>query len=243
MQQSLPKRQCRNCYFSRLVAGLLHCVKNPPVADSDTGQARWPIVKEDDICGGFRYAEDNHIAANHWPKNELIIYKDRYGDYCKIPLTHGKFAKVDPQDYIWLSQLRWHCRINPNGIYALRSIRDAGKHKKIYMHRLIMDTPLDLVCDHINHDGLDNRKSNLRNCTMRQNKANTRPTKWASSKYKGVTFAKREKKWVVYIKKDGRQIFLGYFDDEVEAAKAYDAAARKLHGEFAYLNFPRCNDK
>ncbi len=101
-----------------------------------------------------------------------------------------------------------------------------------------MDTPPYLVCDHINHDGLDNRKTNLRNCTLKQNNANTRPTKGASSKYKGVTFAKREKKWVVYIKKDGRQTFLGCFDDEVEAAKAYDAAAAKLYGEFAYLNFP-----
>jgi hypothetical protein len=238
MQQSLPKRQCRNCYFSRFTADSLHCVKNPPAVDIDTGLARWPIVKEDDICGCLRFAEENYIATNHWPKNELPIYKDQYGDYCKIPLTHGKFAKVSPEDYIWLSQFRWHCAMNSKGAYAGRSFRIAGKLRRIYMHRLIMDTPPELVCDHINHDGLDNRRFNLRNCTTKENKANTRPTKGASSKYKGVTFAKREKKWVVYIKKEGKQSFIGYFDDEIEAAKAYDAAAAKLYGEFAYLNFP-----
>jgi len=238
MQQGFPKRQCRNCYFSRLVAGFLHCAKNPPAVDIDTGQARWPIVKDDDICGAFCLAKDNHIATDHWPKNNLPIHKDRYGDYCKIPLTHGKFAKVDPDDYIWLSQFRWHYKINSKGTYALRSLRVAGKSKKIYMHRLIMDTPPYLVCDHINHDRLDNRKSNLRNCTIKQNNANKRPTKGASSKYKGVCYTKREKKWMAYIKKDGRLFFLGYFDDEVEAAKTYDRAAKKYHGEFAMLNFP-----
>ncbi len=106
------------------------------------------------------------------------------------------------------------------------------------MHRLIMNTPPDLVCDHINHNGLDNRKANLRNCTIKQNNANARPAKWTSSKYKGVSYIKRKKKWAVYIKKDGRQFNLGCFADEAEAAKAYDASAKKLHGEFAHLNFP-----
>jgi hypothetical protein len=238
MEKGPKERQCQNCYFSCCIAGFLHCIKNPPALDSDTGQARWPIVKDGDVCGGFRFAENNKIKDDHWPKNDLPVYKDRFGDYCKIPLTHSKFAKVDPQDYIWLSQFRWHCKANSNATYAVRTITVAGKSKRIYMHRLIMDTPPHLVCDHINHDGLDNRKGNLRNCTIKENNANARSAKGASSEYKGVTYSKRKKKWSVYIKKDGRQFNLGCFNNEAEAAKTYDAAAIKLHGEFAHLNFP-----
>jgi hypothetical protein len=106
------------------------------------------------------------------------------------------------------------------------------------MHRLIMNTPSHLVCDHINHHGLDNRKVNLRNCTISQNNANSRSACSTSSKYKGVSWDKRRKKWSAYIKKDSRQFNLGQFDSEIEATKAYDQASKKLHGQFAALNFP-----
>jgi len=238
MPQSLKKRQCRQCYFSRLFADTLHCVKNPPALARDTGQARWPIVKEDDICGQFRFADENPIESDHWPRNELPIYTDRFGDYCKIPLTQGKFAKVDPEDYLWLAQFRWHCKTNINAIYAVRTITCAGKSKRIFMHRLIMNTPAHLVCDHINHEGLDNRKNNLRNCTIKQNNANSRSAANASSKYKGVSWSKSRKKWAAYIKKNGTQLFLGHFTSETDAAKTYDEAAKKYHREFANLNLP-----
>ena len=152
MRQPPGKRNCRNCYFARLIADRLHCVKNEPAIDYETGCARWPAVKDDDICGKFRCAAENHIDADHWPKNDLKIYTDRFGDYCKIPLTQARFAKVDPEDYIWLSQFRWHCKVNKNAIYAVRNINHAGKSKRIFMHRLLMDTPPHLVCDHVNHD-------------------------------------------------------------------------------------------
>ncbi|MHC4659502.1 MAG: AP2 domain-containing protein [Planctomycetota bacterium] len=238
MKQGPEKRNCSNCYFSRPIADKLHCVRNPPALDTDTGQARWPAIKQNDICGQFRYADEIHIDKDHWPKNELPIYKDHFSDYCKIPLTQGKFAKVDPEDYIWLSQFRWHCKINKNAVYAARTITSAGKQKRIYMHRLIANTPPHLVCDHINHIGLDNRKANLRNCTLSQNNANARSAANASSKYKGVSWNKKRKKWAAYIKKDSKQINLGNFNSEIQAAKAYDQAAKKYHGEFAALNFP-----
>ena len=241
MPQRPEKRQCSGCYFSRFIADNLHCLKNPPDLNKDTGEARWPIVKKDDICGIFRYAEKKHIDTDHWPRNAVPIYRDAFGDYCKIPLTRGKFAKVDPQDYLWLAQFRWHCKTNKNTIYAVRTVTEAGKQKRIFMHRLIAGTPGHLVCDHINHNGLDNRSANLRNCTIRQNNANSRSAKSSSSKYKGVSWSRSHKKWAVYIKKDSKQFFLGHFDDEKEAAKAYDEAAKRLHGEYAGLNFPSEN--
>jgi len=106
------------------------------------------------------------------------------------------------------------------------------------MHRQIARTPDHLVCDHVNHDGLNNRKKNLRNCTLTQNNANSRPSKNSSSKYKGVSWNKSRRKWAAFIKKNGAQLHLGYFYDETSAAHAYDRAARKYHAEFANLNFP-----
>jgi hypothetical protein len=103
---------------------------------------------------------------------------------------------------------------------------------------MIMNTPPHLVCDHINHDGLDNRRAYLRNCTIKQNNANSRSAKNASSKYKGVSWNKTRKKWAAYIKKDYKQLYLGLFENETEAAKVYDKMAKKLFGKFAQLNFP-----
>lgn len=237
MPQRPQKRNCSACYFSRPFDGTLHCLRNPPAIEPDTGCACWPIVKQTDICGRFRFTSQDHIHSDHWPKNALPIYTDRLGDYCRIPLTQGKFAKIDPEDYIWLAQFRWHCKINKNSIYAVRSITISGRTKRIYMHRLIVNTPSHLLCDHINHNGLDNRKANLRNCTIKQNNANSRSAQSASSKYKGVSWNKRRKKWSAYIKKDGIQLNLGSFDNQIDAAKAYDKAAKKLHGQFAALNF------
>lgn len=236
MRRTAGKRNCRDCYFSRLIADGLHCVKNPPALDYSTGEARWPAVMQNDVCGQFRYADENPIGGDHWPRNELPIYRDRFGDYCKIPLTRGQFAKVDPEDYIWLSQFRWHCSKQPHTSYAIRNAGEGAERKKVAMHREIMETPGHLVCDHINRNGLDNRKQNLRNCTKGENNLNQPAQRNSVSRYKGVYRRKNMKKWAACIKTKGKQKHLGYFEDEMEAAKAYDEAAKIYHGEFAKLN-------
>ncbi len=168
----------------------------------------------------------------------MPIYRDAFGDYCKIPLSQGRFAKVDPEDYIWLSQFRWSAKVGPNAIYAVRTVQVRGRSKRIYMHRQLMNTPDGLVCDHINHDGEDNRKANLRNCTISQNNANRRCSPNASSRYLGVSWDRHRNKWECQIKKDGVAKNLGLFDSEEATARAYDAAAWALHGVYANLNFP-----
>jgi hypothetical protein len=174
----------------------------------------------------------------------LPICEDEFGPYCKIPLTQNRFAKVDPADYIWLSQFRWCCKTGKDRCYAVRHIQERGRTKRIHMHRQIMNTPDNMICDHKNHNGLDNRKTNLRNCTMEQNNANRRKratghgAQVTSSQYLGVSWCPRRKKWVSYIKHKGKARNLGLYDIETDAARAHDKAAWETWGEYACLNFP-----
>ena len=169
----------------------------------------------------------------------LLLYRRlRYGyPFRRIPLTKGKFAVVDPDDYETLSKYKWHVTKNGNTFYAKRNAPTRKVVTPIYMHRCIIKVPPGLVIDHINHNGLDNRKANLRPATRAQNNRYSKKRKNTSSKYKGVNWYSREKRFVAKITTDGNTVTLGYFKDEVEAAKAYDRAALKYHKEFAMLNF------
>ena len=153
-----------------------------------------------------------------------------------IPLTQDKFAIVDAEDYGWLSKYKWHASKDRRNYYAKRR----GPHGIVTMHRVILNAPAGLVVDHINHNGLDNRKANLRLCTVAQNNRNARPCTGPNktSKYKGVSFDKNRNRFAASIKHHRKIYFLGRFKNETDAAKAYDKAAKKYFGEFAYLNFP-----
>lgn len=102
-----------------------------------------------------------------------------------------------------------------------------------------MNPPDNMQIDHKNDNGLDNRKLNLRVCTSGQNAQNRPSQKGASSKFKGVSWSKKKKKWRSVLHQNDKSIHIGYYDNEIEAACAYDKAAKELFGEFAYLNNAR----
>lgn len=146
-----------------------------------------------------------------------------------IPLTKGKFAMVDDWNYDWLMQRHWHLAANR---YAAR--RD-GK-KITYMHRLILNVPDGIDVDHINHNELDNREENLRMATTGENCRNQRLQKRSKTGFKGVDWVGGYYGWRARIKLFKKQRLVGRFQSKEEAARAYDEAAIRLHGEFALTN-------
>lgn len=153
----------------------------------------------------------------------------------EIQLTQGKVALVDDADYEFLSRWKWHACRSRGKWYARRNERlGNGKRILVQMQHVLCGKG----SDHKDGDGLNNQRDNLRVATHHQNCLNRPPKKGSSSKYKGVSWYKRGKSWGAYIKLDGKQYHLGRFSTEEEAARAYDAAALHLHGEFAWLNFP-----
>lgn len=145
-----------------------------------------------------------------------------------VPLTKGLVALVDDRDLPTVVGLRWQAaaRSNGNGWYA--------KSSHVLMHRLLM--PGVGRVDHVNGDGLDNRRENLRPATQSQNLANQRPCRGGSSRFKGVHWDRAKQRWMVTIRRDGRTRYVGRYDREVEAARAYNTAAVVLFGEYARLN-------
>jgi hypothetical protein len=171
----------------------------------------------------------------------LLCYrKIKYGlAFRKIKLTQEKYAMVSQEDFEEINKHKWSAVNNHNETYyAIRGIYINRRKKRIIMHREIMKPKAGFVVDHKDGDGLNNTRENLRIVTAAENAYNRKKHKnKCSSKYKGVSREKDSKKWRAIINYKGIPIRLGFFDSEIEAAKAYDDAAKELYREYAKLNF------
>jgi hypothetical protein len=222
LRRETPIKRCENCGSAIWAFGLSR-----------------PIL----ICSNKAGEEGKYFVIQHqsWCKNYTIkkylptpIPLPDNDDVRYIPLTQGRFAIVDAEDYDRLSQYKWHAAKSRETYYAHRG----SNGKTISMHREIMRAPKGSICDHKNHNGLDNRKSNLRLCTNAQNQYNKAAKKGCASRYKGVIPREDYKRWRAKICFGYKRIHLGYFPDQIKAASAYDDKAAELFGEFANLNFP-----
>jgi hypothetical protein len=229
------KRCCENCSYAtapggkwfRLVlaefAGLLLCVNSAEAP----GAVR--AVPGCSTCANFRARRPPTGRTTPPPPQPPD------GAFFYIPLTQGQHAMVDAEDYERVNRHKWCLSRSGNQLYAQRRCRG----KTIRMHQFIMNPPRGMVVDHIDGNGLNNRRCNLRVCTQRQNTWNHRTKKPenASSPYIGVyPYPPRPDKWYAKIQCGGEVTTLGLFDSAIEAARARDRKAIELFGEYAQLN-------
>ena len=158
----------------------------------------------------------------------------------QIPLSKGHFAVVDDADYLLVAQFKW---CYDNG-YAVRKVTiSPGKYKKLLLHRFLLNAEHGQMVDHADGNRLNNTRSNLRICNGTQNNANRRRlpvrTGRSASRYRGVSKSLNSSYWGARIRINERLTYIGSFSTEEAAAKAYDAKAIELFGEFAVLNFPK----
>jgi hypothetical protein len=171
----------------------------------------------------------------------LLYYRLRFGhSACFIHIKKFRFAIVDRADYDQIRRYKWRlCRSNRT-FYAFCTVYRGPliKQKVVWMHHLVLPPPVGLIVDHRNHNGLDNRRFNLRLATGSTNQQNARKTiQKTTSRFKGVDRVKATGKWRARIAIAGKRLFLGSFTDELSAARSYDKAAKLYFGDFACLNF------
>lgn len=178
-----------------------------------------------------------------------VGYVERAAGVREIPLTQGRVALVDEADLPLVCGVKWQAhnsRNDPGGEcwYAAGFIGHSHATRlRVYMHRLILGVPRGQEVDHRNGNGLDNRRENLRVCSRGQNAKNLGKIAAATSRFRGVSWSHDRREWRAAIAANRRRYFLGTFSSEPEAARAYDAAAIRLHGPFARLNFPAGGDQ
>jgi len=222
MRKTAKNSQCENCRNAVEVFGLAR-----PIIICDrksSSEGKYNVVWQNEACKNYEEKESSNTQGEVVADDDNVRF---------IPLTKGKFAIVDADDYDWLNRHKWCISKKRYSFYACRQTHA----EKIFMHRVITNAPKGMLVDHIDGNGLNNRRSNLRICTIAQNNRNSRPWRRSYSKYKGVSWCQAAGKWRARIRPNHKQIHLGCFDTQIEAARAYDKKAKELFGEFAYLNF------
>ena len=161
----------------------------------------------------------------------------------EIPVTRNAVAIIDNEDHALVAAYTWRLKREPGQRvqYAQTHCPTSSgsrRQRTVLMHRLVLGAQPGQLVDHINGDGLDNRRVNLRLCAATDNARHRVKPRGYSNPYKGITLHRPSGKWQASIKVCGRSIYLGLFDDPVHAARAYDSAALNYFGEYALLNFP-----
>ncbi len=147
----------------------------------------------------------------------------------KIQLTQGKEAIIDDEDFELVSKHKWHCVLIGGSSYACNN-------RKEYLHRVLMNPNIDKMVDHVNGNGLDCRRSNMRLCIRQENHRNLRKSTNNTSGFKGVCFDITRNKWKASIGHERKKIHIGYFNSKEEAAINYDKKSSEIFGNFACTN-------
>jgi hypothetical protein len=211
---------CHNCIYSV-------CDPELWLRSIWKGESIWPRCANHPWFPGQLHDVSGVACRNYRRKPDAPT-----GDVRLIPLAEGLYAYVDAADYEWLSRWNWH---TTSAGYAARH----DKGKTVLMHRLIMQPPKGMVVDHVDGSRSNNCRFNLRVCTRAENQRNQRKQRGAFSQYKGVYYQKQRGKIYVQYQFEGHAQKLGNFENEIDAARAYDYKAVELFGEFARVNFPR----
>jgi hypothetical protein len=212
------------------------------------GNSKWlckcSCLEQNEIIVGGRFLRDSRTKSCGCLHREIVSQQSKkllrkiwepieidehtYG----VPLSKGLLSLIDKEDFDKIKNYGWYARFDRVGKTYYAVTRTHGTN--IIMHRLILNAPNSLVIDHTDHNGLNNRKSNIRICTQSQNCMNKKVQSNNTSGYRGVSFHKKKNKYQATIMDNRKQIYLGAFNTAIEASEAYQAAAKKLFGEFYY---------
>ena len=154
------------------------------------------------------------------------------GNIAYVPLTREYEAIIDAADLSLVNSYNWYAKVCKNTVYAVRTDRSESKQRDVYMHRVIMGEPGGFDVDHLDRNGLNNSRKNLRQATKAQNQHNAGVRSDNTSGFKGVGFYKHTAKWVARIRICGKQKHIGYYDSPEQAHAAYCKASAKYHGDF-----------